>query len=100
MKKRLLLMSAMVAMMMSMQAQTAYKVDINESSRNNMDEVLEPGFTPWRFTNNAGEGILEMDDGVTFTLRSEQTLYNLNGQRITTPSQGIYIKNGKKVIVK
>ena len=74
MKKRLLLMSAMVAMMMSMQAQTVYKVDINESSRNNMDEVLEPGFTPWRFTNNAGEGILEMDDGVTFTLRSEQTL--------------------------
>lgn len=28
------------------------------------------------------------------------TIYNLNGQRIAAPAKGLYIKNGKKVIIK
>ena len=59
---------------LTIQAQTVYKVDINEFSRNNMDEVLEPGFTPWKFSKDTYESTLEMDDGVTFTIRSEHNL--------------------------
>jgi hypothetical protein len=31
---------------------------------------------------------------------SDETYYNLNGQRVTTPGRGLYIHNGKKVIIK
>ena len=31
---------------------------------------------------------------------SDAPIYNLNGQRVNTPSKGVYIKNGRKVIVK
>lgn len=31
---------------------------------------------------------------------SNETYYNLNGQRVTTPDRGLYIHNGKKVIIK
>ena len=31
--------------------------------------------------------------------KDEGSLYSLNGQRVTNPSHGIYIKNGKKVIL-
>ena len=30
----------------------------------------------------------------------QHVYYNLNGQKVITPVKGIYIKNGKKVIVK
>ena len=56
----------------SMQAQKTYKIDINEPSRNN-DEVLEPGFTPWKFNKDVKECVLEID-GVTFTIRSGHTM--------------------------
>ena len=56
------------------QAQTQYKVDINEWSRTNMDEVLEPGFTPWRFPKDTYESTLDIGDGVTFVIRSEHNM--------------------------
>ena len=31
---------------------------------------------------------------------SNETYYNLNGQRVATPGKGLYIHNGKKVIIK
>ena len=31
--------------------------------------------------------------------KSEERIYSLNGQRVTNPSHGIYIKNGKKTIL-
>ena len=31
---------------------------------------------------------------------TDNTYYNLNGQRVTTPTKGIYIHNGRKVIIK
>ena len=64
----------MAAMTMGMRAQTVYKVDINEWSRTNMNEVLEPGFTPWRFPKDTQESTLTMDDGVTFVIRTEGNL--------------------------
>ena len=36
----------------------------------------------------------------TITNNSDAPIYNLAGQRITKPAKGIYIKNGKKYIVK
>ena len=55
-------------------AQQVYKVDINEWSRTNMDEVLEPGFTPWRFEKDTNESTLDMGDGVTFVIRSDHNM--------------------------
>jgi hypothetical protein len=45
------------------------------------------------------------DDGTTGINNIQRTLddgayYNLSGQRVETPAKGLYIKNGKKVIVK
>ena len=56
------------------QAQTVYKVDINEWSRTNMNEVLEPGFTPWRFEKDTKSSTLDMGDGVTFVIRTEANM--------------------------
>lgn len=47
--------------------------------------------------NDGATGIRSIDEG-QFT---NDTWYNLNGQRIDTPTKkGLYIKNGKKVLVK
>ena len=32
--------------------------------------------------------------------KGNDTFYNLNGQRVSNPQRGIYIHNGKKVIIK
>ena len=32
--------------------------------------------------------------------KQQDAVYNLNGQRVTSPHQGIYVKNGKKVFIK
>lgn len=71
---RKLLMITCLATAMSLQSQTVYKVDINEPSRNNMDEVLEPDFTPWKFGKKTNEQMLDMGDGVVFTMCSEQLM--------------------------
>jgi hypothetical protein len=31
---------------------------------------------------------------------TNETIYNLNGQRVAAPQKGLYIVNGKKVIMK
>lgn len=43
---RQLLTILTLAFAIGLQIQTTYKIDINEPSRNNMGEVLEPSFTP------------------------------------------------------
>ncbi|MBQ8066325.1 MAG: hypothetical protein IJ200_11805, partial [Prevotella sp.] len=49
------------------------------------------------------------EDGITTGIRSidngpltkdHGNVYNLNGQRVTAPAKGLYIINGKKVVVK
>ena len=57
------------------QAQTVYKVDISEFNRNNLEEILEPSFTLWQpKQKDFNEMTLSMDDGVTFTVRSEHNM--------------------------
>jgi hypothetical protein len=31
---------------------------------------------------------------------TDGAIYNLSGQRVSSPSKGIYIQNGKKIIIK
>ena len=48
------------------------------------------------------------DDGTTgidiqssiFNLQSNEVYYNLQGQRVDNPTKGLYIRNGKKVVIK
>ena len=35
-----------------------------------------------------------------FNVQSDGVYYNLQGQRVDNPSKGLYIKNGKKVLIK
>lgn len=39
-------------------------------------------------------------DGITTSSPADNVIYNLSGQRVNTPSRGIYIVNGKKVLIK
>jgi hypothetical protein len=39
-------------------------------------------------------------DAITATRSADGIIYNLSGQRVATPTRGIYIKNGKKYIIK
>lgn len=41
-------------------------------------------------------GITSVNNGTA----ASETIYNLNGQRIASPAKGLYIKNGKKMIIK
>jgi hypothetical protein len=38
--------------------------------------------------------------GLTPSPKSEGCIYNLNGQRVMQPAKGLYIRDGKKVIIK
>lgn len=73
--KRVFIITTMLAMLCSFnsQAQTVYKVDINEFSRSNMDEVLEPGYTAWKFPKECLEDQLTVGDAV-FTIRSSHNM--------------------------
>jgi len=57
----------------------------------------------------AQRGGFSLDDMVTTAiesvenennLRNDNVFYNLSGQRVSTPTKGIYIVNGKKVLIK
>ena len=39
-------------------------------------------------------------ESINWDVETNAVLYNMSGQRIERPSKGIYIKNGKKVIIK
>ena len=39
-------------------------------------------------------------EGIEKGEKSAATLYNLNGQRVIAPNKGLYIVNGKKMVVK
>lgn len=47
------------------------------------------------FTDDVTNGISEISSE-----ESESTIYNLSGLRVINPTKGIYIKNGKKIIIK
>ena len=75
MKTKTIITACLLGISMSAGAQNVYKIDISEFNRNNMDEILEPGFTVWQpVVKDFNEMTLTMDDGVTFTLRSEHNM--------------------------
>ena len=52
-----------------------------------------------RITMEFGDGTTDGIDAVETSVQNDE-YYNLNGLRVEKPSKGIYIKNGKKVVVK
>ena len=52
-----------------------------------------------RLGDKAETGIREMDGACMKSGKCNDTLYNLSGQPVQTPQKGIYIKNGKKIVV-
>ena len=53
-------------------------------------------FQPVSFTNLVTTGVENMKANAA----ADAPMYNLNGVRVAAPQKGIYIQNGKKVVVK
>ena len=51
-------------------------------------------------TTGIGEIVIEGDAGISGSANANDRIYNLQGQQVTTPVKGLYIKNNKKVIIK
>ena len=47
-----------------------------------------------------GDGTTSIKDLAPALSKSEGAYYNLHGQRVANPSKGLYIKNGKKYVIK
>ena len=54
-----------------------------------------PDFIGIDLENPTGISTIQMN-----TTMSKDGIYNLSGQRVVSPSKGLYIMNGKKVIIK
>ena len=46
------------------------------------------------------DGTTGIDEVIKYAPQSDDTFYNLQGQRVDNPGKGLYIKNGKKVIIR
>ena len=44
--------------------------------------------------------VIEGDSFTNASTNADGKLYNLNGQQVTTPSKGVYVKRNKKVVIK
>ena len=51
-------------------------------------------------TTGIGEIVIEGDAGISGSANTDGRIYNLQGQQVTAPVKGLYIKNNKKVIIK
>ena len=51
-------------------------------------------------TTGIGEIVIEGDASISGTANADGRIYNLQGQQVTAPVKGLYIKNNKKVIIK
>ena len=51
-------------------------------------------------TTGIGEIVIEGDAGISGSANANGRIYNLQGQQVTAPVKGLYIKNNKKVIIK
>jgi len=58
---------------------------------------LSAGVKGLVFSFEDADGISQIENG---ELQIENAIYNIAGQRVTKPTKGLYIKNGKKVIIK
>ena len=62
--------------------------------------IEKDGEVIFRGPDYIDNGISSVDDVKVTTLPSDDSYYNLQGQRVSEPQAGIYIHNGKKVVVK
>ena len=51
-------------------------------------------------TTGIGEIVIEGDAGISGSANADGRIYNLQGQQVTAPLKGLYIKNNKKVVIK
>lgn len=59
--------------------------------------TINPTSGAIQFNFDEATGIRSVDNG---QLTMDNEIYNLNGQRVAQPTKGLYILNGKKVIIK
>ena len=70
------------------------KMKLSESNISNCYET-ESRMATITINNNSATGIEQLTTG-----SSSETYYNLQGQRVNTPAKGVFVKNGKKVMMK
>ena len=51
-------------------------------------------------TTGIGEIVIDGDAGISGSANANDLIYNLQGQQVTAPVKGLYIKNNKKVVIK
>ena len=51
-------------------------------------------------TTGIGEIVIEGDAGISGSANADGRIYNIQGQQVTAPVKGLYIKNNKKVVIK
>ena len=66
----------------------------------NMDFVTTGSVYIESITITAGEGVATGIHAIRTTERTDNSVYNLNGQRVTAPTKGVFIVNGKKQLFK
>ena len=76
-----------------------YDLAFLDSNKNN---VLTP--KSYGFCNITIEGVMSNASGISvpvvMSVPMDNTYYNLKGQRVANPTKGLYIINGKKVVIK
>ena len=70
------------------------KMKLSESNISNCYET-ESRMATITINNNSATGIEQLATG-----SDNETYYNLQGQRVNTPAKGVFVKNGKKVMMK
>ena len=69
-------------------------------------DVLAAGKAYLTITGSESRSFIEIGDGTTSisevkkVVTDDYQYYNLNGQRVAQPTKGVYIVNGKKIIIK
>ena len=51
-------------------------------------------------TTSIDEIVIEGDAGISGSANADDRIYNLQGQQVSAPAKGLYIKNNKKVLIK
>ena len=70
------------------------KMKLSETNISNCYET-ESRMATITINNNSATGIEQLTTG-----SGNETYYNLQGQRVNTPAKGVFVKNGKKVMMK
>lgn len=79
--------------------------------RNTSNDLTDKGNGIWELTFTFNQATKEVSatavpsvtDGISqiaSDIKTKKVIFNLQGQRISAPKQGVYIINGKKVVLK